>query len=459
MTFDQRHLVDVIAMAARLRGGRALLVGGYVRDSIMGRESKDVDIEVFGVAPDALKEMLEQVSGGHVDCVGASFGVYKIGDVDVSIPRRDSKQRAGHKGFVVVGDPTMSIEDAARRRDFTVNAISIDPLTGETFDPFGGIDDVRLKVLRVVDPVLFADDSLRVLRAVQFAARFGFAIEPDSALLMSTMDLSDLPAERVWGEFEKLLLADRPSLGLAWMRALGVLKLFPELAALVDVPQDPEWHPEGDVWTHTLQVVDEARQACADFDLTRTERLTVMLAALCHDLGKATTTKFDDGRWRAHGHAGAGVPLTFELLTRLNVHSIDGFDVRKEVLALVDYHLLPHEWHRVIRAGDKIPASSFRRLSRKVSLKLLAVVAQADSDGRHPKPIDRSGTDWFIDTFEALDLTDGPPPSLLMGRHLIELGVQPGPHVGVILKAVYERQLDGEVTTVDEAIALAKGML
>jgi tRNA nucleotidyltransferase (CCA-adding enzyme) len=184
-----------------------------------------------------------------------------------------------------------------RRRDFTVNAISIDPLTGETFDPFGGIDDVRLKVLRVVDPVLFADDSLRVLRAVQFAARFGFAIEPDSALLMSTMDLSDLPAERVWGEFEKLLLADRPSLGLAWMRALGVLKLFPELAALVDVPQDPEWHPEGDVWTHTLQVVDEARQACADFDLTRTERLTVMLAALCHDLGKATTTKFDDGRW------------------------------------------------------------------------------------------------------------------------------------------------------------------
>lgn len=464
MTRDTRHLIDTLALAARLKGGRALLVGGSVRDAIMGREVKDIDIEVFGMSPESLLTLLQ--SFGEVNTVGSSFGVYKLSvggeTFDVSIPRRDSKVGKGHKGIAVVGDPTMTVEDAARRRDFTINAISYDPLTGEHLDPFDGRGDIERQVLRVVDPLTFVDDSLRVLRAVQFAARFGFGIEAASAVLMCQIDLSDLPAERVWGEFEKLLLADKPSVGLHWMFRLRVLdRLFPELAAMVGVQQEPEWHPEGDVWTHTLQVVDEARHIvrAAGDGWSKAQKLTVMLAALCHDLGKPATTKFEDGRWRALGHAEAGIAPTTALLARLNVQTIDGYDVRSQVAALVDYHLLPHEWHRVIRAGDKIAASAFRRLSRKVDLLLLAAVAMADSDGRHPKPIDHSGTDWFIDMVNTLDLSDGPPPSLLMGRHLIELGLTPGPDFGRIIAAVFERQLDGSVATVEEAIAAAKEMI
>src|SRR5258706_6453240 len=192
-----------IALAVRDAGGRALIVGGWVRDRLMGIRSTNVDLEVFGLAGDRLRELLE--SFGRVEAVGESFQVYKIGDIDVSLPRRDSKAGRGHRGFIVTGDPDMSIEEAARRRDFTVNAVSWDPLTGDYFDPFDGRADLERRLLRVVDPLTFADDSLRVLRGVQFAARFALDIEPSTAVLCREIPLDDLPPERVWGEFEKLL--------------------------------------------------------------------------------------------------------------------------------------------------------------------------------------------------------------------------------------------------------------
>src|SRR5690242_4333205 len=173
---DRAHAV---ALAVRASGGRALIVGGWVRDRLMRPESDatNIDLEVFGLASDGLPRLLE--SFGRVEAVGESFQVYKLGDLDVSLPRRDSKAGRGHKGFIVVGDPDMSIEEAARRRDFTVNAISWDPLTDEYFDPFGGRDDIARRVLRMVDAATFADDSLRVLRAVQFAARLGFQLDEE----------------------------------------------------------------------------------------------------------------------------------------------------------------------------------------------------------------------------------------------------------------------------------------
>src|SRR5438034_8324153 len=200
-----------IARAVRDAGGRGLIVGGWVRDRLRGRESTNMDLEVFGVAPDRLRELLE--SFGRVEAVGESFQVYKLGDLDVSLPRRDSKAGRGHRGFVVIGDPDMSIEEAARRRDFTINAISWDPLTDEYFDPFGGRNDLEHRRLRVVDPATFPDDSLRALRAVQFAARFAFTPDDTTAALCRAIPLDDLPAERVWGEIEKLLLAAHPSIG------------------------------------------------------------------------------------------------------------------------------------------------------------------------------------------------------------------------------------------------------
>src|SRR5919106_447172 len=168
-----------IARAVRDRGGRALVVGGWVRDRLLGLHSKDLDMEVFGITANELAALLAPF--GKVEPVGQSFPVYKIQDIDIGLPRRESKSGRGHKGFVVEGDPAMSLEEAARRRDFTVNAISWDPLTGEYIFPFTAQHDLDHRILKAVDPATFADDSLRVLRAVQFAARFDMTLDSRTA--------------------------------------------------------------------------------------------------------------------------------------------------------------------------------------------------------------------------------------------------------------------------------------
>ena len=219
-----------------------------------------MDLEVFGLsASDAVRALLERF--GRVETVGASFPVYKCGDLDVALPRRESKAGRGHKGFVVQGDPAMSVEEAARRRDFTINAMPWDPLTGEYLDPFGGREDLAARVLRVVDPATFGDDSLRVLRALQFAARFDLRLEEADAALCRAIPLDDLPAERVWGEVEKLLLPRARRSASRWRATSAWSAAVAGDGALDGCPQEPEWHPEGDVWVHTLQVVDEARRA------------------------------------------------------------------------------------------------------------------------------------------------------------------------------------------------------
>src|SRR6478672_4582071 len=214
--------VLALATAIRAEGGRALLVGGCVRDEQMGNEVKDWDLEVYQLAPERLRELLDKV--GTVNVVGEAFTVYKLGhDLDVSIPRRERKSGRGHRGFLVEGDPSMTVEDATRRRDFTINAILQDPLTGEVIDHFDGRRDIERHLLRAVSLDTFGEDSLRVLRAAQFASRFDFNIDPDTVVLCQSIDLADLPAERVWGEMEKLLLQSaRPSVGLKWLRDLGV---------------------------------------------------------------------------------------------------------------------------------------------------------------------------------------------------------------------------------------------
>ena len=442
-----------LAEAVRGAGGRARVVGRWVRDRLRGVPSKDLDVEVFGLSQERLHAVLGGL--GRVEAVGQSFPVYKLWDltehdVDVALPRRESKLGRGHRGFEVRGDPDMPLVEAARRRDFTINAIAWDPLTDQYEDPFDGRGDLSRRVLRAVDSTTFGDDSLRVLRAVQFAARFEFDLHEDTAALCRTIPLDDLPAERVWGEIEKLLLhAPRPSLGLALALDLGVVeRVLPELMPLVGCEQEPEWHPEGDVWVHTLMVVDEA--VTQSHDLDRPRRAAVMLGAICHDLGKPATTAFVDGRIRSLDHEQAGVEPTLRLLDRLNVHSIGGYDVRAQVVGLVAHHLKPGMLHKAGNAGD----GAFRRLAQKVDLELLARLARAYCRGRRPGVFDCSAMDWFIERARALGVR--PPAPLLLGRHVLALGVLPGPRVGEILKAVYERQLDGEVTTVEDAIAAAK---
>ena len=343
-----------------------------------------------------------------------------------------------------------------------MNAILKDPLTGDIVDPFDGQVDIKRKVLRMVSRDTFGEDSLRVLRAGQFAARLEFDIEPETIELCKQIDVTDLPRERIWAELEKLLLrANQPAIGLKWLYELGVVKqLFPELDSLVGVPQEPEWHPEGNVDIHTLMVADEARKLIDGLDYAR--QVTVMLGAVCHDLGKPPTTEFLDGRWRSRGHDEAGVKPTVSFLDRLGIYTLDGFDVREQIIQLVRYHLVPGEWYK---AKSPVGDGAFRRLARKVETDLLYRVAKADSLGRNPDwlpPEKRFGSEaqeWFIEKVRSLQVEKKAPDRILMGRHLIDLGMAPSPEFSRILDAVYERQLDGEITSLEDAIDAAKVMI
>ncbi|HLL72241.1 MAG TPA: CCA tRNA nucleotidyltransferase [Pyrinomonadaceae bacterium] len=453
--------IVALAVAVREAGGRALLVGGCVRDALMGREPKDWDVEVYGVAPAALRALLEKF--GRVDAVGEAFTVYKIGhDLDVSLPRRERKEGRGHRGFVIEGDPGMSVTEAARRRDFTINAILQDPLTGDILDPYDGRASLERKLLCAVSRETFGEDSLRVLRAAQLAARFEFDIEAETIELCRAIDLTDLPAERVWGELEKLLLqAEHPSIGFQWLAKLNATpQLFPEIQALVGVPQEYEWHPEGEVDTHTWLTLDRARELIDD--LPYAKRVTVMLAALCHDFGKPATTEFVEGRTRSRGHDEAGVAPTVAFLDRLKIYTLDGYDVRTQVSELVRAHLKPGEFYN---RREEISEGAFRRLARRCELDLLYRVARADTLGRNAPWVPRARwfdavpQEWFIARARELAVEERPPAPLLLGRHLLALGLRPSPRIGEITRAVYEMQLDGRVRTLEEALAAAKELI
>lgn len=453
--------VQTLARVILEAGGRALLVGGCVRDELMGNPIKDWDLEVYGLKPARLRDVLDGF--GPVNAVGEAFTVYKLGhDIDVSIPRRERKSGRGHRAFVIEGDPSMTTVEASRRRDFTINAILQDPITRELIDHFAGVKDLERHVIRAVSLDTFAEDSLRVLRAAQFASRFGFDIDLETVELCKSIDLSDLPSERVWGEIEKLLLqSQRPSVGLKWLLDLGVVeKLFPEIGSLVSVPQDPEWHPEGDVFVHTQLVVDRAREQIDD--LPYSKQVTVMLAALAHDFGKPATTEFIEGHWRSRGHEEAGVEPTTQFLERLNVHSIDGYDVRSQVIALVKEHLKPGEFYK---KRDEIGEGAFRRLARRCEPDLLYRVAKADSLGRNAgwvpreKWYDAEAQEWFIKRATELEVQNAAPAPILLGRHLLEMGLEAGPKIGEITKAVYEMQLDGRVRTLEDAKKAAQLIL
>jgi tRNA nucleotidyltransferase (CCA-adding enzyme) len=423
-----RRVAEAVARA----GGRALIVGGFVRDRLLGLESKDLDIEVFGLSPDDLEHVLSEL--GEVVHIGRAFGVFRVKgldvDVDFSLPRRDSKIRSGHKGFAVEYDPGMSFAEAARRRDLTMNAIGLDPLTDEILDPHGGRKDLAARSLRATDPRHFPEDPLRGLRVAVFAARFEMAPDAELSALCRGLDFSELSSERILEELEKLLLKSRkPSIGFDFLRETGLLRFFPEIAAMVDVPQESEWHPEGDVYVHTMMVLDEAavlRRGDRDDDLA------LLFGALCHDVGKPSTTEVIDGRITSREHDVKGAPIAEALLERLRAPR----ELTKKVRALVRYHLSPAFFHR-----DHASARAYRRLARdlaaaEVRPDLLLRVAEADHFGRTTEDaLARSfpAGEHFQSMMESLSLADQAPRDVVLGRHLIARGLRPGTDFGPIL--------------------------
>ena len=475
MTLDPRSGLDPrsleIARAVRDAGGRAVVVGGLVRDRLLrirtkdvDIETKDVDIEVFGLGVEKFEAVLANF--GKVHAVGRAFGVFRVAgiDADFSLPRRDNKRGPGHRGFDVAPDPSLDFAEAARRRDLTVNSIGLDPLTGEVLDPHGGRRDLERRVLRATDPAHFSEDPLRGLRVAQFAARLGMNPDEELVALCRTLDLDELSGERVFDEFRKLLLrAAKPSIGFAVLEDTGLLRFFPEIDALRGVPQDPEWHPEGDVWVHTLMVLDaaaslrggaSARESGPERNFPPTmeavspqgdatedidEDLALMLGALCHDLGKPTTTEHIDGRIRSRRHDVEGIRPTRALLGRMRA---PGALVDK-VAALVEHHLAPALF---IRNGAT--AKGYRRLARKleragVSIELLVRVARADHLGRTTDDAVAGrfdAGDAFLAAARACHVERTAPRDAVLGRHLIEHGMQPGPGFAPILERCREIQ-------------------
>lgn len=452
---------DLRAMLAAVRqaGGRPRLVGGAVRDWLLGLPPKDLDVEVGTLDFERLQGALAPF--GPTDVIGRSFGVVKVRDratgaeYDFSLPRRESKTGRGHRGFAVEPDPSLSDADAAARRDFTVNAIAFDPIDRTLIDPFHGRDDLGARLLRHTSPA-FGEDPLRVLRAFQLAARFDFSVAPETAALCRSIAgaFGELPVERIWGEWDKWAVkAVKPSRGLAVLEETGWLGHFPEVAALRGVPQEPEWHPEGDVLTHTGHCLDALVGQKDWLDSGPERRRLLMLAVLAHDFGKPATTvqapRRGVIRWTSAGHEAAGGPLARAFLRRIGAP----LELDDPVAALVVNHLA----HQHGSAGGFSDAH-VRRLARKLApatIEDLAAVMRADTEGRPPlhSPDSLALIDLLVARAHELALRRAAPQPIVKGRHLLAQGWTPGPEFRPLLDEAFEAQLDGAFA--DEAGGLA----
>lgn len=453
-----RAALDTFARAVNALGGKSYLVGGAVRDLAFGVEPKDLDVEVFGLDPDALARALD-ASFHHVLHVGRSFPVWKAWNddmsqadaFDIALPRREVKTGPHHTDFAITFDPFMSFTDAASRRDFTMNAMGLDLITGERLDPFNGMADIASRTLRHTSGH-FVEDPLRVLRGMQFCARFGLIATEETLDLCAALSQDGISAERLMGEWSKLILKGvHPSLGLTFLYEADWLRFYPELLAIVGVSQSPVFHPEGDVFSHIRHCMDAfaARRIGDD-----TEDLVLGFATLLHDLGKATTTVYRDGDWRSPEHEPAGVEPATAFMRRLTNETV----LIDDVNALVLNHMAAKLFYKEADGGTSMDRA-IRRLSTRVRLDRLARITAIDQAGRPPLPPDDPSVPWLLERAAALDVKSRQPIRLLQGRDLIALGLTPGPDFKSILTAAYELQLDGTITSHEEAVRWARERL
>ncbi len=452
---------EILPVLDALQGvGRPRIVGGAVRDWLLGLEPKDLDFEVGGASFAAIHEVLKPL--GATDVVGRSFGVIKLRlpsgtEYDISLPRRESKTGAGHRGFHVEPDPSLGDAEAAARRDFTINALAWDPAARRLIDPHGGEADLRARRLRHTSPA-FVEDPLRVLRGMQLAARFDLSLDPATATLCRSISpaYAELPVERVWHEWAKWAeKAQKPSRGLAVLAETGWLAHFPELAALAGCPQDPAWHPEGDVFTHTGHCCDALARDPEWINASPRRRRLLLLATLLHDVGKPACTTREEKppgsgrlRWVSPGHEPAGVAPAEAFLRRIGAPH----DHAPTISPLVANHMVHHHG-----GPDGLSPQAIRRLARRLhpaTLADLAAVMRADSDGRPPlqSPETHALIRRLLERAATLAVADAAPRPLLLGRHLIAAGLAPGPEFKRLLDAAFEAQLDGAFA--DESGAL-----
>ena len=437
------HLQDI--------GAVPIVVGGSVRDSFLGILCKDYDIEIFEIdsieiIEDALKKF------GSVKLVGKSFGVLTLKvdgyDFDFALPRTELKIGSSHQDFLITTNSKLSFKQAAIRRDFTINAIGYDYFKKEFLDPFDGINDLKNSILRHINDETFIEDSLRVYRAVQFCARFNLNLEEKTFDLCKTIvkngELEHLPKERVFEEFKKLFLkSQKPSIGLNLLKELDVLVYFPELKSLIDCIQDEEYHPEGDVWIHTLMTVDELSRILKEQNIEDEYRkLYLFYGILCHDFGKPFCTKEINGKITSHKHESLGVEPTISFLEKLT-NEKRFIDI---VCSLVKNHLIPFQLYLADSSQKAI-----KRLSLKVNIEDLCIVCLADCLGRDIKDKDKcpKAINWVLQKAKELDIHNEPIKPLIQGRDLIELGFKPSKEFKDILDFAFDLQIEEELSKED----------
>jgi len=448
--------LERIVRELRETGFRAVVVGGSVRDALLGLEPKDFDIEVYGISYDRLAEFLG--SRGRIDLVGKSFGVVKFTEsgshiYDFSVPRRDSKTGPAHRDFRAQFDESITPRDAASRRDFTINAMSFDPVTGDVWDFFGGQVDLNNRILRATSDA-FSEDPLRVLRGMQFACRFNLTVDSATAAMSRSIvgEYSTLARERIAEEFMKWAAkSTRPGRIAEYLQATGWIVHFPEIENLFGVPQDPEWHPEGDVGVHTMHVVNQAARIAERDGLAADDRAVLLFASLAHDFAKPSTTELRDRdgrpRWTSWGHEPAGGPMARTFLERIGIKSA----IVDQVVPLVENHLSHHS------IGREVSPRAVRRLAMRLapsSIAQLVRLIEADASGRPPlEPGVPPAAARILAAAESEAVESRPQPPLILGRHVLPyFENRPGVHIGEVTHAAYEAQADGAFSTEEEAL-------
>lgn len=434
------QLVKKVAEDVKEYGGRVFYVGGYVRDKLLNKANKDIDVEVYGVPIEDLKRILSKY--GQIKGVGATFGVLMVKgyDVDFTLPRTENKVGIKHTDYEITIDETLSIEEATKRRDFTINSILQDVLTLEYIDIYNGKADLKKGIIRYVNSETFKEDELRIFRACQFASRFNFSIDEKVKEVGREFNYQSLSKERVFEELNKALLkSTKPSIAFNNLLEIGVIeKLYPELYKLKGCEQGKDYHPEGDVWEHTMMVLD----VLSLLKYKSKNPLGLMYSGLCHDLGKPKTQKYmAEGRISFYGHDIKGVEIAEEFMKKLT-NETKLIDYVKE---MTKYHMMGH---KILELQDK----KLRKLMVSIDINELMLFTEADDKGRGtPGNRDSIYTECdkgLVKKSERIrSLSNGEYGEIkpyFTGKDLIGMGYEQGEELGKTLSEAFTQQLSGK---------------
>jgi len=454
MTNDIRKKINptimVVINALLENNYQVYLIGGAVRDYLLGNNPKDLDFEVFNCSYEKLGNILKLF--GKVEWVGKSFGAFKLWidhiDYDFNLPRIERKVSIGYKGFEVDCNSELSLKEAAMRRDFTFNALMCCMSTGYIHDFFNGISDMNKGIIRCVNKNAFSEDPLRVIRAARFSAKYDWLVDYKTAKLCQeiTHEIHTISKERLWAEIVYLIkYAKTPSRFFLFLNLVECINMFPELSLLIRLEQNPKWHPEGDVWNHTMMVIDKAKEIADEDNLQGEDRIVLLLAALCHDLGKALcTTTNEEGRIISYGHDKLGEKPTRSFLKLIDCPN----KIIERVVSLVKEHMISI-------CNGMISEKRINRLAKRLfpeKISMLNRIVKADTNPAVHGNGKLVMMNKLIERASSMNLLNDKPTPIVQGRHLIKLGIKPGPEMGKILNDCEEAQLEGKFKTLEEAI-------